>query len=74
MNRFTASEWYAIASVAALLLAAALNRPPLTLALAGVGLVAGAFVARRGPLSRAGIMSMAGFAAAAALAAFTLLR
>jgi hypothetical protein len=74
MVKPTASEAYAMFAAAILLLVAIINRPPVTLGVAAAGLIAGAVLARRGPLSRAGMIALAGFAAAGALGAFALLR
>ena len=74
MSKPTASEGYAMIAAVALLLAAVINRPPVTLGMAVLGLIAGVFVARQGSLSRAGMLALAGFAAAVAIGAFSLLR
>ena len=74
MPQLTWSEWYAIIAVGALLLATLVNIPALTLGTAALGLIAGAVVSRRSPLTRAGMAAMFGFVAAAGIAAFALLR
>ena len=50
------------------------NQPRLTIIASAVGLVAGAFVLRRGNVQRVAMVAMAGFAAALVMGVFGLLR
>ena len=74
MARLTATEIYAIVSVVALLVTAALNIPALSLGIALIGLPAGLLLLRRNSLTRAGTLAIIGFAIAGALAVFALIR
>jgi len=74
MARLSSSEKYALISVVALLAAAILNIPALTLSIALVGLPVGLFLLRREALTRAGVLAIAGFTVAGLLALFALIR
>ena len=50
------------------------NQPRLTIIASAVGLVAGAFVLRRGNVQRVAMVAMAGFAAALVIGVFGLLQ
>ena len=50
------------------------NQPRLTVVVSAVGLVAGAFVLRRGNVQRVAMVAMAGFAAALVMGVFGLLQ
>ena len=76
MHRGTlsASQIYAIGAVVLLAVVVIVNQPRLTIIASAVGLVAGAFVLRRGNVQRVAMVAMAGFAAALVMGVFGLLR
>ena len=68
------SQIYAIGAVVLLAVVVIVNQPRLTIIASAVGLVAGAFVLRRGNVQRVAMVAMAGFAAALVMGVFGLLR
>jgi hypothetical protein len=74
MRNLSLSQIYAIGAAALLIVVVLVNRPEVTVIASAVGLVAGAFVLRRGDVRRVAVVAMAGFVAALALAVFALLR
>jgi hypothetical protein len=68
------SQIYAIGAVVLLAAVVIVNQPRLTITASAVGLVAGAFVLRRGNVQRVAMVAMAGFAAALVMGVFGLLR
>ena len=70
----SASQIYAIGAVALLVVVVIVNQPRLTIIASAVGLIAGAFVLRRGNVQRVAMVAMAGFAAALVMGVFGLLR
>ena len=73
-RKLSASQIYAIGAVALLVVVVIVNQPRLTIIASAVGLVAGAFVLRRGNVQRVAMVAMAGFAAALVMGVFGLLR
>jgi hypothetical protein len=74
IRKLSASQIYAISAVALLAVVVIVNQPRLTIIASAVGLVAGAFVLRRGDVRRVAMVAMVGFAAALAMGVFGLLR
>ncbi|MGC8780591.1 MAG: hypothetical protein ACP5UQ_06970 [Anaerolineae bacterium] len=70
----SANRWYLLSTAAFLLALAALNQPPITLAVATCGVIVGLILAARGRLGRSGVVGVIGYALAAALALFSLWR
>ncbi len=73
-RKLSASQIYAIGAAALLTVVVLVNRPELTVIASAVGLVAGAFVLRRGDVRRVAVVAMAGFAAALIMGVFALLQ
>jgi hypothetical protein len=73
-RKLSASQIYAIGAVVLLAAVVIVNQPRLTIIASAVGLVAGAFVLRRGNVERVAMVAMAGFAAALVMGVFGLLR
>ena len=73
-RKLSASQIYAIGAVALLAVVVIVNQPRLTIIASAVGLVAGAFVLRRGDVRRVAVVAMAGFGAALVMGVFGLLR
>ena len=73
-RKLSASQIYAIGAVALLAVVVIVNQPRLTIIASAVGLVAGAFVLRRGNVQRVAMVAMAGFAAALVMGVFGLLQ
>ena len=73
-RKLSASQIYAIGAVVLLAAVVIVNQPRLTIIASAVGLVAGAFVLRRGNVQRVAMVAMAGFAAALVMGVFGLLR
>lgn len=74
MRNLSLSQIYAIGAIGLLAVAVWVNRPVVTIVLSAVGLIAGAWVARRGMLHRAAVVAMVGFIVAIVFAVFELLR
>jgi hypothetical protein len=73
-RNLSVSQIYAIGAAALLAVVVIVNQPRLTVIASAVGLVAGAFVLRRGNVQRVALVAMAGFAAALVMGVFGLLR
>ena len=73
-RKLSASQIYAIGAVALLVVVVIVNQPRLTIIASAVGLIAGAFVLRRGNVQRVAMVAMAGFAAALVMGVFGLLQ
>ena len=73
-RKLSVSQIYAIGAVALLVVVVIVNQPRFTIIASAVGLVAGAFVLRRGNVQRVAMVAMAGFAAALVMGVFGLLR
>ena len=73
-RKLSASQIYAIGAAALLAVVVIVNQPRLTIIASAVGLVAGAFVLRRGNVQRVAMVAMAGFAAALVIGVFGLLQ
>ena len=73
-RKLSVSQIYAIGAVALLVVVIIVNQPRLTIIASAVGLIAGAFVLRRGNVQRVAMVAMAGFAAALVMGVFGLLR
>lgn len=70
----TRSEKYAIAAAIGLLFLILFDNAVLMLAVSGIGLIAGLWIAARGEVRRVALVAMAAFAIAAVFAIFSLLR
>jgi hypothetical protein len=68
------SQLYAIGAALLLIVIILVNQPLVTIVLSAVGLIAGAWVARRGMMRRAAVFAVVGLVVAFALAVFELLR
>jgi hypothetical protein len=73
-RKLSTSQIYAIGAVVLLAVVVIVNQPRLTIIASAVGLVAGAFVLRRGDVRRVAMVAMAGLAAALVMGVFELLR
>jgi hypothetical protein len=73
-RKLSVSQIYAIGAVALLVVVVIVNQPRLTIIASAVGLVAGAFVLRRGNVQRVAMVAMAGLAAALVMGVFGLLQ
>ena len=73
-RNLSVSQIYAIGAAALLTVVVLVNRPEVTVIASVVGLVAGAFVLRRGDVRRVAVVAMAGFGAAIIMGVFELLR
>jgi hypothetical protein len=73
-RNLSASQIYAICAVLLLIVAILVNQPRVTVVVSAVGLIAGAFVLRRGNVQRVAVVAMAGFGAALVMGVFGLLR
>jgi len=73
-RQLSVSQIYAIGAAALLTVVVLVNRPEVTVIASVVGLVAGAFVLRRGDVRRVAMVAMAGFAAALVMGVFALWR
>ena len=73
-RKLSVSQIYAIGAATLLAVVVIVNQPRLTIIASAVGLVAGAFVLRRGNVQRVAMVAMAGFAAALVMGVFGLLR
>ena len=73
-RNLSASQIYAICAVLLLIVAILVNQPRVTVVVSAVGLIAGAFVLRRGNVQRVAMVAMAGFAAALVMGVFGLLQ
>ena len=73
-RKLSASQIYAIGAAVLLAVVVIVNQPRLTIIASAVGLVAGAFVLRRGNVQRVAMVAMAGFAAALVMGVFGLVR
>ena len=73
-RKLSASQIYAICAVCLLIVAVLVNQPRVTIIVSAVGLIAGAFVLRRGNVQRVAMVAMAGFAAALVMGVFGLLQ
>jgi hypothetical protein len=73
-RKLSTSQIYAIGAAALLAVVVIVNQPRLTIIASAVGLVAGAFVLRRGNVQRVAMVAMAGFAAALVIGVFGLLQ
>jgi hypothetical protein len=74
VRKLSASQIYALGAVVLLAVVVIVNQPRLTIIASAAGLVAGAFVLRRGNVQRVAMVALAGFAAALVIGVFGLLQ